>query len=155
MSQIMKTHPMHIFTLWSVAMHRIRFDTFLYTYNADSLSNSVTWQILAEAGTHGTGATVQSCYFAPDGAYTRLNVWLLWHGLACLCFEYINTTFADIELSMFLFTGTINLKSESKLKNHINFTQVEKFGFDSFLEVGRSLCATFAHNNGNLTFKRA
>lgn len=48
------------------------------TYDADCLSHSVSWQILAESGTYATGASVQSGYFAPNGAHSRFNVWFLW-----------------------------------------------------------------------------
>lgn len=80
------------------------------TYDADALSHCVSWQILAETGTHGTGATVQSCHFAPNCAYSRFEGWLLWNGHACLCFEYVNTSFANVELAMFLLAATFNLK---------------------------------------------
>lgn len=103
----------------------------------------MAWQILAEAGAHGTGAAVQSCHFAPDGAYTRLDVWLLWHGLACLCLEYINTAFANIELAVLLLTAAVDLKSLSRTT--ISVTSTGKGCWDALVAGRRSLRITRAH----------
>lgn len=97
--------------------HRSKFE--VNTYDANTLSHCVSWQILVETSAHGTAATVQSNHFTPNCSYSRLEGWFLWHGYACLCFEYVSTTFANIELTVLLLAATFNLQNDiqnTKLK---------------------------------------
>lgn len=87
--------------------HENKFE--INTYDANTLSHSVSWQILVETSTHGTAAAVQSNHFTPNCSYSRFEGWFLWHGRTCLCFEYVNTTFANIELTVLLLAATFNL----------------------------------------------
>lgn len=79
------------------------------TYNANSLSHSVTGQVLLEASANGSVVSVQSDDLSPDGANARLQVGLLWDGGAGLGLVHVSASLADVERAVSPLAASVNL----------------------------------------------
>jgi len=73
------------------------------------VSHGVTRQVPVEAGTHGTGVAVDAGNLAPDGADAGLALGMLWHALLGLGLVDIDATLANVEGSVLLAAGSLNL----------------------------------------------
>lgn len=79
------------------------------TYDTDAVTHGMTGKVPVEAGTHSAGVTVDAGNLAPDGADAGLALGMLWHALLGLSLVDIDATLADVELTVFLAAGTLDL----------------------------------------------
>jgi len=84
------------------------------------VAHGMTGQVPVETGTHSAGVAVDAGDLAPDSADAGLALGMLWHALLGLGLVDIDATLPNVEGSVLLAAGALNLQC-NMLVNQLHY----------------------------------